>query len=176
MSRFITLPNFLSLLRIPLAFLMLKQNIFCRGAAIILAMITDGLDGFLARRYQQSSQFGALLDPLTDRFFVYFTAGIFFFEGKLGIFEVAALACRDISVILFGFYLLVTGQISTYRFRAIWCGKVTTFFQFMIFLALAFGRSIHPAIYSLFILVGFLALIELYISKEKLSTPLQNKQ
>ena len=158
----LTVPNLISALRLPLALVFLKQDILYRSIALILAMMTDGLDGFLARRYKQSSAFGTVLDPIMDRFFVFFLIGIFMNEGSLGIWEASTMVCRDFAVMLFGF----TGKLSSYRFRAIWCGKVTTFFQFLVFLGLTLGFAIPPFIYLLFIVLGGLALIELYLSKE----------
>ena len=161
-----TVPNLISTLRLPLALVFLKHGVMVRTVALILAMITDGLDGFLARRYKQSSAFGTVLDPIMDRFFVFFLIGIFMSEGSLGIWEACTMICRDFSVLLFGLYLVFTGKLSSYRFRAIWCGKVTTFFQFLVFLGITLGVVIPPIIYLLFIVLGGLALVELYLSKE----------
>lgn len=162
----LTLPNLLSFLRIPLAFLFLQENVFLRFFAIILAMISDGLDGFLARRYQTSSKFGTLFDPFADKFFVVFVLSIFIRENRLTIWEAAAFICRDFSVFFFGIYLALKGKLSNYRFRAIWCGKITTFFQFMILLALTFKFDIPFFIYTFFIVLGMLALMELYLPEE----------
>lgn len=162
----LTLPNAISLLRLPLAFLFLKQDVTIRAIALILAMASDVLDGFLARRLQLSSRFGTLLDPLMDRFFVFFVIGILINEGSLGLWEASTMVCRDFSVMLFGFYLVFTGQLTRYRFKAIWCGKVATSFQFLVFLGITFNIMIPPFVYTLFILLGALALIELYLSKE----------
>ncbi|MFQ5729520.1 MAG: CDP-alcohol phosphatidyltransferase family protein [Waddliaceae bacterium] len=164
--RMVTLPNVLSLVRLPLALLFLMQNITLRIAVILLAMISDGLDGFLARRYRLSSKFGALLDPLMDRFFVFFVIAVLINENYLSYWEAGTLICRDISVVLFGLYLVLSGKLTTYRFRAIWCGKVTTFLQFMVFLGITLKWEIPPFVFSIFILLGVLALIELYLSKE----------
>ncbi len=161
-----TVPNLISTLRLPLALVFLKHDVMVRTVALVLAMITDGLDGFLARRYKQSSAFGTVLDPIMDRFFVFFLIGIFMSEGSLGIWEACTMICRDFSVLLFGLYLVFTGKLSSYRFRAIWCGKVTTFFQFLVFLGITLGIVIPPIIYLLFIVLGGLALVELYLSKE----------
>jgi CDP-diacylglycerol---glycerol-3-phosphate 3-phosphatidyltransferase len=161
-----TIPNLLSALRFPLAFLFLKDDVVYRTIALILAMASDGLDGYLARRYKQSSAFGTLLDPIMDRFFVFFLIGIFMNEGSLGLWEVSTMVCRDFSVALFGFYLVFSGQLAGYRFRAIMCGKVTTAFQFLVFLGITLGYAIPPFVFSLFLILGFLALIELYLSKE----------
>lgn len=162
----LTIPNAISLIRLPLALLFLQHEIAYRAWSIILAMISDGLDGFLARRYQQSTKIGTLLDPLMDRFFVFFVIGILLQEGQLAPWQACTLLCRDISVILFGFYLVFTGKLTSYRFRAIWCGKATTFLQFVVFLALTFQFSVPSPVYFLFVFLGVLALVELYISKE----------
>lgn len=162
-----TIPNLLSTLRLPLALVFLKQDVLYRVVALVLAMISDGLDGYLARKYKQSSAFGTVLDPMMDRFFVFFLIGIFINEGSLGIWEAGTLVCRDFAVMLFGFYLVFTGKLSSYRFRAIWCGKATTFCQFMVFLALTVGSTVPPIMFSFFIVLGCLALLELYLSKEQ---------
>jgi phosphatidylglycerophosphate synthase len=152
-------------MRIPLALLFLKQNIWYRSTAIILAMFTDGLDGYIARRFGSISRFGTLLDPLMDRFFVNFIIITFIMENRLTFFDASALICRDFSVILFGLYLVLTGKLSKFRFRAIWCGKVTTTLQFLVLLAMTFQLPVPSYIYGIFIVLGFLALIELYLSK-----------
>ena len=160
-----TLPNLLSLMRIPLAFLFLKQNLWYRSSAIILAMFTDGLDGYIARRFGSISRVGTLLDPIVDRFFVFFIIGTLLSENRLTLFDASVLICRDFSVILFGLYLVLTGKLSKFRFRAIWCGKVTTSLQFLVLLAMTFHFHIPPYVYSIFVVLGFLALVELYMSK-----------
>lgn len=159
----ITLPNLISLMRFPLAFLFLQENVFYRSLAILLAMVSDGLDGYLARRYSLSSKLGTLLDPLMDKFFAFFVLTIFVAENKLQLWEAAALICRDFSVLFFGLYLAFRGNFFTYRFRAIWCGKLTTFLQFTVFLALIFQIPVSPYLYLSFFILGFLALLELYL-------------
>ena len=91
MSAF-NLSNFLSILRIPLAFALVTDFSLYRALAIGLAMITDGLDGYLARRYRMTSQVGAFLDPLTDKFFVFFAIMIlYFFLVSFSIFNIMLL-------------------------------------------------------------------------------------
>lgn len=163
-----TVPNFISLLRMPLAFLFLKQDMATRALIIAVAMISDGLDGFLARKTQTASKVGTLLDPLMDRFFVFFVIGVFLKENQLSLFEAVALLCRDFSVLLFGCYLVVKGKLATYRFRAIWCGKATTFLQFIVFFIITFQIPFPPAFYLVFYFIGLLALLELYLSRKEI--------
>ena len=166
---FNTLPNYISFLRIPLAFLFLTENPMLRFAAIFLAMISDGLDGFIARRTRSVSKFGILFDPFADKFFVIFVLSVLLAENRLTYSEAAAFLCRDVSVFIFGLYLSLKGLLGSYRFRAIWCGKVTTFLQFIFLLGLTLHIPIPPYGFISFIILGFLALIELAL-------PLPTKQ
>lgn len=158
----LTLPNFISLLRLPLAFLFLTQNITCRLTVLALAMLSDGLDGYLARKFQQASKVGTILDPLMDRFFVFFVIWVLIQENQITFWQASSLFCRDIAVILFGFYLTLSGQLKRYRLGAIWCGKATTFLQFLFFFGVTLNFSIPFYFYGLFIFLGVLALVELY--------------
>lgn len=74
-DRVVTLPNLLSALRlvgIPV-FLWLvlveHHNVLALGV-LVLAGVTDFLDGWLARRLDQSSRVGRLLDPIADRLYI----------------------------------------------------------------------------------------------------------
>ena len=70
-SRIITLPNLLTIFRmvlIPVFVSMLFYQKFVWALAIfVVAGITDGLDGLLARRFRQQSQLGRILDPIADK-------------------------------------------------------------------------------------------------------------
>jgi CDP-diacylglycerol---glycerol-3-phosphate 3-phosphatidyltransferase len=157
-----TLPNFLSLMRMPLALLFFQENPTCRGVAIVLAMLTDGLDGYLARRYQQISRVGTWLDPLTDKLFVLIALGVLLQEERLQFWQAAAFMGRDFAVVLFGIYLAVSQRITNYHVRAIWWGKITTALQFVVLLVLVFYGPIPDYWYMLFIVCGLLAFRELY--------------
>ncbi len=159
-----TFPNILSFLRIPLALVFIQtSNPLYRALAILCAMATDGLDGFLARRYQLCNRFGSLLDPVTDKFFVFFVLSVLVHEQKLTLFEASLLISRDFSVIFYGLYLALRGRLFHYRVRAIWCGKITTVLQFIILLGLTCQMEIPSYVYGIFIILGVMALIELYI-------------
>ena len=155
--------NLLSLLRAPLALLFFYDNILLRALAIILAMVTDYLDGYLARRLKMTSQLGAFLDPLMDKIFVITAAAIIIQEGRMQIWEALSLISRDFAVLIFGFYLAVQGKWGKFKFRSIWCGKLVTTLQFFVLLGLIFNAFIPSYVYYLFILLGMLSLVELYL-------------
>lgn len=163
-----TLPNFITILRFPLALAFLQDNPFYRALAIVLAMLSDGLDGYLARRYGKISRLGTLMDPLADKTFVLVALGVLLIEKRILPWEAATMLCRDLSIIIFGFYLKLKGTLSKYQPRAIWCGKLMTALQFIVLFGLVFHFTFPSAIYFLFIIIGFSALIELYFERTKL--------
>lgn len=158
-----TVPNIISLARLPLAFVFLQENVLCRLTALLLAMFSDVLDGYFARRYRLVSKLGTLIDPLTDKLFVILVLGVLIRENhSLTFWEVIPFFCRDLAVIIYGCYLVIAGKLGQHRFRSIWCGKLSTFFQFVVLIALTLGVSIPPTIFATFIILGILALFELY--------------
>lgn len=70
-SRIVTVPNLLTVLRmilIPVFVICLYYQRFGWGLLIFVwAGVTDGLDGMLARRFDQKSQLGTILDPIADK-------------------------------------------------------------------------------------------------------------
>jgi cardiolipin synthase len=70
-SRIITLPNFLTIIRmmmIPVFVTLLFYQRFGWALAVfVIAGLTDGLDGLLARALKQNSELGRILDPIADK-------------------------------------------------------------------------------------------------------------
>lgn len=159
------LPNTLSLLRIPLAFLFLIPSTYLRLFSLLSALLTDGLDGFIARRYNQKTKLGTVLDPVTDKLFVTMAFLTMIFEGRLEIWQAVSLMARDIALVCFGLYLFLSKQWSSYAFRAIWCGKISTVLQFATLALLTINAPVPFIFYIAFILLGALALLELYLTR-----------
>lgn len=68
----INIPNLLTLLRLALipvfvVFFEILHNPLAGAIVFIIAAFTDWLDGFLARRWNQISDFGKVMDPLADK-------------------------------------------------------------------------------------------------------------
>lgn len=160
------LPNLLSFARFPLAFLFLQDDVFYRCLAIILALITDGLDGFLARKYGSCSWLGTILDPITDKFFVCFAMGMLISEERLAVGAALTMLSRDFAILFFGTYLMIVGKLRHYQCRAIWCGKITTCFQLVVLLALICGVAVPQYLYVGFVALGVFALFELHYSSQ----------
>jgi CDP-diacylglycerol--glycerol-3-phosphate 3-phosphatidyltransferase len=161
-KKMITISNSLSFLRAPLAFIFLQTNPFLRLGAIILAMLTDCIDGYLARKNRSTSRFGAILDPAMDKFFVYFVLSILFWENNLSLWEALAMLSRDFFLCIYGLLMITTGRWKTVIFRAIRWGKVTTALQFIVLIGLSFHVSFSWYTYAAFFFMGALAFFELF--------------
>lgn len=157
----LTLSNVLSLSRAGFALVFLQDNVLLRMLAIFLAMMTDFLDGFIARRTSATSHLGAVLDSVMDKFFVFFAAGILFFEGALQAWEFIAFLARDLAICLFGFYLLIQRAWKNYECKGFFWGKVMTATQFLVLIGLTLHIHFFPYIYLFFYFLGFLSLYEL---------------
>lgn len=167
MTLMVTIPNLISLLRLPLALLFLQENSTLRLFAVVIAGVTDALDGFLARRYGQSSQLGTILDPLTDKIFVLTALTVFFLENKLTYLEVLTMLSRDFAVIIFGIYLVYNKSFSLSKVEAFWCGKLFTTLQLFVLLALVLGMKLPAWFFGIFVVLGVMSLVELGLKRRR---------
>jgi CDP-diacylglycerol--glycerol-3-phosphate 3-phosphatidyltransferase len=122
------LPNALSVLRLiiaPFIFIAIARHDSVSIAALAaIAVLTDFLDGFLARKYNAISQAGKILDPLADKLCVGAAAvGATVFTG-MPIFLLIIIILRDLMIGVFGLRIIkAKRQIPVSN---IW-GKITVF-------------------------------------------------
>lgn len=157
------LPNFLSFLRIPLALAFLQKDPTIRLAAIVAAMATDFLDGILARKFNSQSRLGTILDPIGDKCFVTIALIALYREDTITLGEFGCMVARDISVLLFGLYLLLSHRLASFRIKAILSGKVATTIQLFSLLALTLGYVVPGVVYTALLLLGIGSFGELLI-------------
>ena len=159
----LTVPNLLTLLRVLLVpfvawYLWLRDFdtafwLFC------LAALTDLFDGYLARRLNQKSEFGAWLDPIADKLMLLTTLFMLFWDGLLPLWLVVVVAGRD-AVVVGGAlaYRAITGGL---KVAPSLLGKLATGVEFvLVSLTLAEAAlvlGLAPAIPVLTILAGVLA-------------------
>jgi len=134
-TRIITLPNLITLARLsclPL-FLWLLFGLEHRAAAAwLLAVlgITDWVDGYLARRMDQVSNVGKVLDPVADRLLFIVGAGGIVVDGSVPVWFAAIVLAREILV---GGATLVLAALGARRIDVTWFGKAGTFLLMMAF-------------------------------------------
>ena len=110
-DRIITIPNILTVSRMvlaPLVALFLVRQEFDRALwGLLVAGFTDGLDGFIAKWFNQSSRLGAILDPIADKLLMLATALALTWIGLLPLWVTIPILLRD--VVIFG------GALAYYR-------------------------------------------------------------
>lgn len=127
-----TLPNLITIVRVLLipvvAFLLLDHDYKLAFAVFVAAAIGDWLDGFLARRLNQMSQLGAVLDPVADKMTMMIVAILMAAQGMLPIWLAVVIVMRD-AIIVTGAvaYRFVVGRIEMAPTRL---SKANTFLEF----------------------------------------------
>jgi cardiolipin synthase len=140
-SRIFTVPNYLTVIRmvmVPVFVTALYYQRFGWALAIfIFAGVTDGIDGFLARRFDQKSQLGTILDPIADKLLLvtsFITLSLASIVGRgehlpVPFWVTAAVISRDVFIVVGAAAInIVTG----FRgFRPSLLGKANTVVQIM---------------------------------------------
>ena len=146
--RLLSLPNVLSLLRLPLAAaFVVIDSIAGRVAVVAAVALTDFADGFLARRIRSHDRrAGQLLDPVTDKLFVLIALGAFALRRDLSVGELVIVLARDIYNSI-AFFLLKAWH-WPFEFRARLSGKTVTVLQLALLVALLFWpAAVRPLVW-----------------------------
>ena len=88
----------------------------------IVASCTDFVDGYIARHYNQVSNFGKFLDPLADKLLVLSCMLIFVSRGRMSAVAVMIVLAREFAVS--GLRMVAAEQGSV--IAAAWSGKIKT--------------------------------------------------
>lgn len=139
MNALVGVPNLLSLSRVLLAALFVPAGSAARIALISLAGATDFLDGWLARRANAATRWGALVDPIADRLFVLVAIAVYVVNRELSIVQMLLLLLRDIATALAFLVARFLPSFHAVQFRARLPGKVVTVLQLVTLLALVIG-------------------------------------
>lgn len=153
------LPNLLSLARLALT-PFIAWSFFHRHAGLALALffiagVTDGLDGYLARRFQWHTPLGAYLDPIADKVLlvgVFLTLGA---GGALPEFVVALVIGRDLLILALcavGYYALGLTD-----FAPSFWGKLSTTIQISAAFIVLAGRAAPSAFLEALSVLGIAA-------------------
>ena len=106
------IPNLITAMRfvlvIPISVSIYQGNYLVALILFIVAGLSDGIDGYLARRYNWTSEFGQFADPLADKCLILATLLALAFSERLPLWFVYTMLTRD-GLILIGsmMYLLL---------------------------------------------------------------------
>src|SRR5579872_6789125 len=125
---FASLPNLITLARLllaPLAVLMIVSQRFLPAFAIfVIAGLSDGVDGFIAKRFDLRTELGAYLDPLADKALlvsIYVTMAI---TGELPPAIAIIVVSRDVMILI---AVLISWLLDNpVAIRPVWVSKFNT--------------------------------------------------
>ena len=125
-------PNILTISRIGFAailvFLLLQNSLTSNIWATVLfiaASLTDFYDGYLAKKYGVTSDFGKIMDPIADKIMMLSVFFVLAHLGMVSFWMVLLIAVREVGVTADRLWCMRQGQVLAAE-RA---GKVKTFFQ-----------------------------------------------
>lgn len=139
-DRILTIPNVISVLRLcclPVFLYLLFGRDNRAAAAWLLAVLgmTDFVDGYIARHFDQVSNLGKVLDPVADRLLFFVGVGGILIDHSVPIWLAWMVLAREFVV---GGTTVVLGLMGARRIDVTWWGKAGTFglmFVFPLFLA-----------------------------------------
>ncbi len=145
----ITLPTWLTLLRILLVPVLViafywptRGGNFLAAMLFVVIALTDWLDGWLARRYDMASAFGAFLDPVADKLTVTVVLFIIVQQDPTVLMAMlgAVIVGREISISALREWMAQIGQ--SRRVRVAGIGKIKTIVQMVALTCLLYRHDL----------------------------------
>ncbi|MFZ9052741.1 MAG: CDP-alcohol phosphatidyltransferase family protein [Woeseiaceae bacterium] len=97
------LPNAISLLRIalilPILLLFVNDEFGWALALFLVAGLSDGIDGYLAKRFDWNTRLGAFLDPAGDKLLAAWSFGTLAYLGHLPVWLAVVVILRDVVIV-----------------------------------------------------------------------------
>lgn len=138
--RILLIPVFIGILYAPDAWLTMHEKNLVATVIFALAAITDWLDGYFARILNQSSAFGAFLDPVADKLMVAAALVMLIELGRVGAFVTFIIIGREIAISALREWMAGIGERGSVAVAYI--GKVKTAVQMIAILFLLYHDSL----------------------------------
>lgn len=149
-ARIVAIPLLVAVLYLPFGLLEQERNLYAT-IIFVAAAITDWVDGWLARKWNQTSSFGAFLDPVADKLMVC-TALVALIElGRLGPIIGLIIIGREITVSALREWMASVGART--KVAVNWLGKWKTILQmvaipFLLYHGPLFGGLINTVFWG----------------------------
>jgi cardiolipin synthase (CMP-forming) len=142
----LNIPNLLSFLRITLVpvFLWLLLEELFLAAIVVLAVagLTDFLDGYLARKLNQTTKLGKMLDPVADRLYIFATLLALSATGYVPWWLAGLVILRDVLMLI---SLPILASVGYRSLPVHYLGKASTFALLYSFPLLLMGKIFTEA-------------------------------
>jgi cardiolipin synthase len=143
-SRIVTVPNVISLVRLACApvFVWLLADDHLLAAAGLLAVLgaSDWVDGWIARRFDQGSDLGKVLDPVADRILLLVAAIALLVQGSVPLVVGVLVLAREV---LISVAVLALAAAGARRIDVQWVGKAGTLALMFAFPLFLWADAIH---------------------------------
>jgi CDP-diacylglycerol--glycerol-3-phosphate 3-phosphatidyltransferase len=149
-----TISNILSILRgamgFPIALLLSREQMVFATILIILAIISDTLDGMIARRTNQVTNLGKALDPIADKMCILTVLLFLIIEGKIPIQFLLFIGIRDLAIAIMSVYLM---NVKDMVVGAVFTGKVSIIFITATILTFIYNLTAYqqPLLYATYV-------------------------
>lgn len=128
-----TVPNLITAIRIvlaPIFIIYLINDQFLPGLVVfVICGVSDGLDGLIARLFNQKSRLGSYLDPLADKLILVSAFVTLAIRGFLPAWLTVMVISRDVMILLGVFVLFLNGL--KFSIKPFFSSKITTCLQFI---------------------------------------------
>ena len=161
----LNIPNVISIARlmaVPAIVLLMIENVWAFAFWLfILAGISDGVDGFIARYFNQRTTLGAYLDPIADKVLLVSVFIVLALQSHIPLWLGVLIVARDILIV--GAFILSWILDTALEVKPIFVSKANTFAQLLlvglIFFDLSYGLIDAYFITTLVFIVGALTLM-----------------
>ncbi len=128
-DRVLTVPNVISVVRLlcmpVFVYLLFGRDNRAAAASLLAALgCTDWIDGYIARRWNQVSALGKVLDPVADRLLFFVGVGAILIDGSVPVWVAVVVLAREALV---AGATLVLAAAGARRIDVTWFGKAGTF-------------------------------------------------
>ena len=144
LSRIVIIPLIIGLYYLPPEWVSFEAKNMAATAVFILAAITDWLDGYLARRLNQMSAFGAFLDPVADKLIVAGALIVLLHLERVDALVALIVIGREIAISALREWMATVGQAKSVAVAFI--GKLKTVFQMIAIPLLLFHDPLFDVI------------------------------
>src|SRR5215471_10613929 len=142
--RIILIPVFVGVYYLPASLLSMSAKNWLAMSIFALAAITDWADGYLARKWGQTSEFGAFLDPVADKLMVVAALIVLVWLDRADVWLAMIIIGREIAISALREWMAQLGQAKSVAVAFI--GKVKTVAQMTAIIALLLYENVIPGV------------------------------
>ena len=139
------IPNIISILRMvlvaPITYFLWYQNYSIALLLLLIGGLSDGLDGFLARRYKWETELGVILDPMGDKLMMLSAYLLLGWHHLLSWWLVSLVIFRDLIIVVGT--LLYRKFIGEAKLKPLFISKLNTVLQILLVLSVMLSQVIY---------------------------------